>query len=743
MKIMHVAGGGDRGGAKTHIIALCSRLMRSCTLQLVSLRGGEFADEAKAAGIDTKVVFSRNIFRDYMRLVRHAKEYKPDIVHCHGAKANLAGVLLKLFCKCTIVTTVHSDYRLDYMHSALKRNTIGRLNAAALRRFDYHITVSDTFRDMLIERGFSPLKAFPIYNGLDFSVHTPPFDRGQYLRAAGLDYEEGDVVLGIPARLNPVKDLPTLLRAFALARAKNPRLKLIIGGDGEERSNLETLAKELGLGKSVSFFGWVSDVPRFFAACDIDVLCSISESFPYSVLEGIREHCAVITSDVGGMRKLIEHGVSGYIFRPRDVDTFASYILDLSMDHDKRRAFADRLYESASKAYSLESMADRQIEIYERVLVLVERGKTMRRDGVLICGAYGRGNSGDEAILKAILNTMHSVDPLMPLTVMTRKPHETALLHVTPAIYTFSIFKVLRAMRHSRLFINGGGSLIQDITSSRSLYFYLFTIWAAKRCGCKVLMYGCGIGRVNKGFNRRLASSVLSHNADIITLRDAVSRDELADMGVTGPDVRLSADPAMSLIPADAARADAYLSECGITPEGNYLCFSLRSWHDFSDYAIYARAAEYAYETYGLSAVFLPIELPRDLQPSRQTAEAMRTPYFLVETPRDVELTIALLRRMRLVCAMRLHALVFSAAAGVPFIATSYDIKVNGFADYVGSDSCKNLNELTAEWLCGEIDRAMAGRIPQASREALCALELENVRAARELLDAFTTSPNK
>ena len=738
MKIMHVAGGGDRGGAKTHIIALCSHLMHSCTLKLVSLRGGEFSEEAAAAGIDTKTIFSHNVMRDYMQLVRFAKEYKPDIVHCHGAKANLAGVLLKLFCKCTIITTVHSDYRLDYMHSALKRNTIGRLNAAALRKFDYYVTVSDTFRDMLIERGFSPIKSFPIYNGLDFSLETPPFDRADYLRKAGLDYTEGDVVLGIPARLNPVKDLPTLLRAFAAARAKNPRLKLIIGGDGEDRQKLEELAKELALGKSVCFFGWVNDVPKFFAACDIDVLCSISESFPYSVLEGIREHCAVITSDVGGMRKLIDHGVSGYIFQPRDVDAFAEYILDLSLDHEKRHTFAERLYQSASHAYSLESMAARQLEIYRRVLELVKRRETMQRDGVLICGAYGRGNSGDEAILKAILNTMHSLDPLMPLTVMTRKPDETALHHITPAIYTFSIFKVLRAMRRSRLFINGGGSLIQDITSSRSLYFYLFTIWAAKRCGCKVLMYGCGIGRVNRRFNRRLAASVLSHNADIITLRDAISRDELSDMGVHGPEVRLSADPAMSLTPADAAQADAYLTECGIDPNGSYLCFSLRSWHNFSDFSIYARAAEYAYETYGLSAVFLPIELPRDLQPSRQTAELLHTPHYLVETPRDVELTIALLRRMRVVCAMRLHALVFSAAAGVPFIATSYDIKVNGFASYVGSDSCRNLDVLTSDWLCREIDRAMAGQIPQASRTALCALELENVKAARELLGGFS-----
>lgn len=737
MKIMHVAGGGDRGGAKPHILSLCSRLKDGNELRLFSLRSGEFADDAQKAGIDTTVIYSRFVIRDYIRLIRETRRWKPDIVHCHGAKANTAGVLLKLFCRSTIVTTVHSDYQLDYMHSFLRRNTIGRLNAAALRAFDYYVTVSDTFRSMLVERGFSPLKIMTIYNGLDFSQKAPPFDRGEYLRSVGLNYEEGDVVLGIPARLNPVKDLSTLLRAFALARKENPRLKLMIGGDGEEKDKLVELSRTLGIADSVSFLGWVSDVPRFFAACDIDVLCSISESFPYSVLEGIREGCAVITSDVGGMNKLIQHGVSGYIFQPRDVETFAKYIIDLSLDKVKRETFARRLYETASSTYSLDGMARTQNEIYQSILAREERRRVCKRDGVLICGAYGRGNAGDEAILKAILTAMRKIDPQLPLTVMTRKPKETELLHSVRAIYTFSFFSFLRAMRRSRLFINGGGSLIQDITSSRSLYFYLFTIWAAKHLGCKVLMYGCGIGHVSRPFNRGLAARILDKNADIITLRDQISQQELADMGVKRPDIRMAADPAMSLTPLSGEEADAFLEKQGIPADGKYIGFSLRSWADFDRFEVFAAAADYAHEKYGVTAVFLPIELPRDLSPSLRAASFMKSPYFVVDTPPEVELTIAVMRKMQAVCAMRLHALVFSAAAGVPFIATSYDIKVNGFMAYVGRDACCDLKNLSVEWLKQAIDGALSPGQAQEGESIssrLIALEGENARAARQLL---------
>ena len=737
MKIMHVAGGGDRGGAKPHILSLCSRLKDNNELRLFSLRSGEFAEDAQKSGIDTTVIYSRFVIRDYIRLIRETRRWQPDIVHCHGAKANTAGVLLKLFCRSTIVTTVHSDYQLDYMHSFLRRNTIGRLNAAALRAFDYYVTVSDTFRSMLIERGFSPLKIMTIYNGLDFSQKAPPFDRGEYLRSVGINYEEGDVVLGIPARLNPVKDLSTLLRAFALAKKENPKLKLMIGGEGEEKDKLIELSKALGLSDSVSFLGWVSDVPRFFAACDIDVLCSISESFPYSVLEGIREGCAVITSDVGGMNKLIQHGVSGYIFQPRDVETFAKYIIDLSLDKVKRKAFAKRLYETASSTYSLDGMARTQNEIYQNILAREERRRTHKRDGVLICGAYGRGNAGDEAILKAILMAMRKIDPQLPLTVMTRKPKETETLHSVRAIYTFSFFSFLRAMRRSRLFINGGGSLIQDITSSRSLYFYLFTIWAAHHLGCRVLMYGCGIGHVSRPLNRRLAARILDKNADIITLRDQISQRELADMGVLRPDIRMAADPAMSLTPRPAKDADIFLEKQGIPADGKYIGFSLRSWSDFDRFDIFAGAADYAYKTYGATAVFLPIELPRDLSPSLRAASFMKTPYFVVDTPPEVELTIAVMRKMQAVCAMRLHALVFSAAAGVPFIATSYDIKVNGFMAYVGRDACCDLKGLSSDWLKQAIDAVFSPGQAQEGESIssrLITLEEENVKAARQLL---------
>ena len=249
------------------------------------------------------------------------------------------------------------------------------------------------------------------------------------------------------------------------------------------------------------------------------------------------------------------------------------------------------------------------------------------------------------------------------------------------------------------------------------------------------MMYGCGIGHVNLPLNRKLAKTVLSKYVDIITLRDHISRKELDEMGVSCPDIRLSADPALSLFPAPLSEADELMRRSGIDPDGRYICFALRSWQSFQKYDLYARAAEHAYIRYGLTALFIPFEMPRDLNATQLCVQAMTTPYHIVETPPDVQQTIAMLKNMKMVCAMRLHALVFAASAGVPFIATSYDIKVNGFMEYVENKACCDLKQLTAQWLCDQIDQIMTEESKYSSSAShIRELERENVRAAIDLL---------
>ena len=206
MKIIHLISGGDVGGAKTHVLSLLEGLGRTQTVRLVCFTAGAFADDAKAMGIDT-LVLDGGVRSSIRALERMIQEERFDIVHCHGSRANMIGAILKRTINVPIVTTVHSDYRLDYLGRPFHRLTYGTINTISLRMFDYHIGVSDAMVQLLISRGFNPQKLFSIYNGVAFPPEKPSLSRGEYLESLGVSYDEDTVVFGIAARLNPVKDL--------------------------------------------------------------------------------------------------------------------------------------------------------------------------------------------------------------------------------------------------------------------------------------------------------------------------------------------------------------------------------------------------------------------------------------------------------------------------------------------------------------------------------------------------------
>lgn len=741
MRILQMMGGGDVGGAKTHIMTLIQALRERNEVMLISFRDGPFPREAAKNGINVRVIPSFNPLycRDEVRKI--IADFKPDVIHCHGGKANLVGAMLRgKKMNIPVLTTVHSDYRYDYLGNPLKQWTNGLANTIALRFLDFHQAVADRMARTLISRGFNPEKIFTIYNGMDFGNPMQGVDRAAYCKEHwDVDIAPDDVLCGIAARLTAVKDIATCVRGFAGAVKEVPQLRLFIAGDGEDEKMLRDLAKDLGVVDRVTFCGWVSPVNEFFVSMDINLLTSVSETFPYSILEGVLEHCATICSDVGGMSELIDSGENGYIFQPRDHETLTQQLIKFGKDPARRKLFADRLYEKATREYSLDTMCRTQEANYEKLLRLYHKPKT-RRDGIVICGAYGKGNAGDDAILRGIVQEMRAYDPDRPITVMSRRPDETRLLYRTNAVYTFNIFAVLWRFCHSVLYINGGGSLMQDVTSTRSLKYYLFTLDAAKKLGCKVMMYGCGIGPIRRPGNRRHTARTINRSVDLITLRDDLSRGELTRMGIVEPEIKLAADPTIILHPASEAQMDQVMEDLGIPVDGKYLGFGLRSWNGLEAVADeIVKAAEYAYETYGFIPVFVPIEFPSDLTPARMIADRLHCPHYMIERRLPIEETIGMLARMKTVIGIRLHSLMFSAGRGVPVIGMSYDIKVDGFLKYIGSRTCIQIEEVTADKLCPLIDECVSGKLDEEVRATAALLrerEHENSRGAAALIQA-------
>ena len=739
MKVIHLISGGDSGGAKTHVLSLLQNLNKTITAQLVCFRDGPFAEEARSMGVPTVIMGGNNIPRLRRKLTDYIKAGGYEVIHCHGSRANMVGSLLRSSTGLPVVSTVHSDYKLDYMGRPLSRLTFGTINAWALRHLDYRIGVSDAMVDLLISRGFAPDRFYAIYNGIDFTPAPPQGDRLPYLRGLGADVDEDSVVVGIAARLNPVKDMSTLVRGFAAGYQKCKRLRLVIAGDGEERDKLASLAKELGVERQVTFAGWISGgMDRFYSALDINALTSLSETFPYALTEGARFHLATVATAVGGIPYLIDTDVNGFLFQPGDWAALGEHLAALGNDDRLRRQMGEKLYEKASTQFSIQKTVDTQLHIYEEIIRRHARPKNVR-DGVVICGAYGRGNAGDDAILEAILQEMRGIDPDMPVTVISKDPKSTCLTYRVRSVSRMNIPAWRRAMKRAKLYINGGGSLIQDVTSRRSLWFYLHNIQSAKRSGCQVQMYGCGIGPVTRENPRKLAAEVLNRSVDAITLREPDSLDELRAMGVTQPEILLTADPALTLRRASDDETDSVLLRAGIPPHGRYICFALRQWKGFEGKApLFAKAAKYAYETYGLTPVFAAVEKHQDPIAARQSAAGLDIPHYFLDDAGGAGTIIGALSRMELVVAMRLHALIFAAGQGIPLAGVVYDPKVSAFLRYIGQELFTDLDALTEENRREMIDRAAAqASHPEAQAaavERLQGMERKNVETARRLL---------
>ena len=720
MKVLHLISGGDTGGAKTHVHSLLTGLKAKIQVRLVCFMEGPFAQEARELGIDTYVIPGPNFLSALGTLSRMVREEGFDLLHSHGARGNMMAALLSRRTHLPTVSTVHSDYRLDYLGRPISRLVYGNINTLALRKLHYRIGVTDSMVDLLISRHFDPERLFSIYNGLDFTHCPPAMDRNEFFRSVGLTADEDCVVVGIAARLNPVKDISTLIRGFAQAQAQFPALRLLIAGDGEEMDSLKQLAQRLGLGGTVCFAGWVSDTNSFYQAIDINTLTSISETFPYALTEGARASLSTVSSKVGGVDRLIDHGVNGFLFPSGDHNALAAHLFTLARDPALRQTMGQRLYTKAKQFFSVEAMVDHQLDIYETILRYTRKGRAQ----VTICGAYGRGNAGDDAILLAILTELRAIDPDLSFQVFSRNPKDTRLTYRVNAFYTFNAIQALYHFRHAKLFINGGGSLMQDVTSFRSLWFYLWTLASAKRSGCPVIMYGCGIGPIRNSQNRIKAAKVINKYVDAITLRDPDSKKELEALGVTKPQISLSADTTVILPAAPADMVDGILESCGIPPKGSYIAFVLRPWPGYeAKTRCIAAAADYAYDTYGLTPVFFPIEPRLDVSAAQRVTARMHAPYHTITDAYTAAQTIGILSRMKVAVSMRLHGLIFAAGQGVPLVGIVYDQKVGSFLSYIGQDLCEDLNSLTEERLKSLIDSAVTrGKNPAFLSESVAKL---------------------
>lgn len=681
MKVMHMISGGDSGGAKTHLFALLDKLKLRCDVVVACLMQGVFYEEILEKDIETLLFEQKNRF-DLSVLTdikKYITENGVDILHVHGARANFIAFFLKKHLSIPIVTTMHSDYRLDF-DSFYKKLIFTTLNKISLRKIDYFIAVSDNFKNMLIERGFRPNNIHTVYNGMDFSkVPQKVTSREDFAQKYNLPTDDDLIYVGIAARFDLVKGVDVFIKGAAKAYESNKNLRFLIAGSGVEEDNLRSLVESLGMKDVIKFLGFVTDIYGFLNFIDINTLTSHNESFPYSMLEGCAMRRPMVASCVGGIPDLVTDGDTGYLFEKGNSEQFAQKLIQIAENDDLRKQMGENIYVKATTRFSSDAMADDHVEIYKSII------NDYRKDGrydFVLSGYYGFKNSGDDALLLALINDLKEKKEDVRIAVLSSNPMQTKKQYRVDSFGRVSPQRLARIFKNSKVLLSGGGSLIQDKTSSKSLWYYLFVIAYAKMCGMKVMQIASGIGPVNRKFNRKLTGYIINKNVDFITLREENSLDEIKSMGIKVP-TKVTADPALTLIGVNEERV-AEIFRSNNIPFEDYVCVSLRHWKGSSDNFedTMADVLDYVAEKYCKNIVFVPMQYPVDIKISNDISAKMKNPAYVIEDELSIREVIGVINGSDLVMAMRLHSLVYAVSCGVGIIALKYDPKIEGFADY-------------------------------------------------------------
>lgn len=361
---------------------------------------------------------------------------------------------------------------------------------------------------------------------------------------------------------------------------------------------------------------------------------------------------------------------------------------------------------------------------------------------IVISGYYGFGNAGDEAMLAALLDSIRDVIHDADITVITGNCKITEANHGVHTVGRMDILGIFNAIRKCHILISGGGSLLQDVTSSRSLYYYLAIIRIAQFFHKPVMLYAQGIGPVNHPNARKTVKDILQ-KVDMITVRDEASKAELESIGVTKPHIEVTADAVLSINPVDKKIGFRLLEKNGVTGIGTKIGICVRDWKDAITYKKeIASAADRLHENRDATIIFIPMQYPDDIKASQDIQQMMSAPSVLLNKAYSTTELMSVIGCMDAILGIRLHALVFAALMHIPETAISYDPKIDSFIDLIGEHLCGTLDTVNADMLFNDLNRKLTLIHPDATIinkvKGLHDLSLRNAFLALTVIEKHT-----
>ena len=369
MKVLQLINTLSTGGAEMHLLTLCRYLKRQ-NVEIVVACLREHVKNSRSLRLDFEEEDIRviNLQADSRydslflgRIARVLREERPDIIHTHLPRADVAGAFARVFHPGLVwVCSVHAIYSEDWSG----RWSLPLFNLL-WRRADIMLCISHAVREWLVGRGVPQDKARVIHYGIEPEKFSEP--RVNLREQWGLN---DNAVVGSIGRLEPRKGHDLLIQAMPELCMRVPSARLLIAGHDPcgYGVTLRRLIDRLGLGEKLRLVGFQTDVVSFLNALDVFAFASSSEGFGQVVIEAMAAGKPVITSKIAPLTEIVADGETGLLVESGSPQSFASAIAQLLIDPMERHRMGARGRERVTKCFTAERMTQETLLLYENLL---------------------------------------------------------------------------------------------------------------------------------------------------------------------------------------------------------------------------------------------------------------------------------------------------------------------------------------------------------------------------------------
>lgn len=365
-KVMHFVSSGGLFGAENVLLNLAENMDRQIYHPIVAaIQDGrktnlQVAEKAREMRIPVKVFQSKGrIDFDTINKVRRCLlAHKIDILHTHNYKSDIIGYFATRNLNVKLIATAHG-----YTDISNRVTIYERIDRWFLKKyFDRVVVVSGS-----VLPGFTDNEKVVIPNG----INVDRFDRSaipaeEIRKQYGVNAE--DLLIGTVGRLSVEKNQKLLIEAAKKLCARDPRIKVMIIGEGPEDEDLKTMVRLAKLEKRIIFTGLIRNVASFYKAFDIFTLPSLTEGVPMTILEAMASRTPVVATRVGGIPQIIAHGQTGLLVNSNDVEGLCAALGDLLINPALRKSMAESAFQFVRQEYSIERMVSLYHQIYQEAL---------------------------------------------------------------------------------------------------------------------------------------------------------------------------------------------------------------------------------------------------------------------------------------------------------------------------------------------------------------------------------------